>query len=202
MNAELEFDACEVCGRNMLRGERTRVYVNPEGERHSVCDLCRVRVQGAGWVRADRANEQPPQREQPDRAPARRRVPRIGSNSRLEDSEKAGETPHRRVRRALDGFNRSEHRRTVAGLIRSLGEPRVSAVAPSERPDQVRLTVAWELTWYQWEVRLAESGSSVRSLGKGSEVGQLPPADRAWNSRAADDGELRFGLASNGDLAE
>ncbi len=184
----------------MLPGERTRPYVTPENERRAVCDLCRIRVQGAGWVRADRAAERKPEPEEKPRNRLRRRVPRIGSNRARERPRPRaqGETPQRRVRRALDGFNSSEHRRTVAGLIRSLGQPRVSAVAPSERPDQVRLTIAWDLTWYQWEVKLAENGPLVRSLGKGSEVGQLPPADRAWNARAADDGELRFGLGSNG----
>jgi hypothetical protein len=195
---EEEFDACEVCGRNMLSGERTHPYVSPEGERRAVCDVCRVRVQSAGWSRADRSAQQPPPSEEQPKRRGRRRVPRIGPNRPRERPRRPGETPQRRVRRALDGFNSSEHRRTVAGLIRSLGEPKVSAVAPSERPDQVRLTVAWDLAWYQWEVRLAEAEPSVRSLGKGSEVGQLPPADRAWNARAADDGELRFGLGSNG----
>jgi hypothetical protein len=199
MSDELQFDACEVCGRNMLSGERTRAYMSPDGERRAVCDLCRVRVQSAGWVRADLAAQRAPEREEKKRARNNRlRGPRIGALEGRGRSRESGETPQRRVRRALDGFNNSEHRRTVEGLIRSLGEPKVSAVAPSERPDQVRLTVAWDLSWYQWEVRLAEAGPSVRSLGKGSEVGQLPPADRAWNSRAADDGKLQFGLGSNG----
>src|SRR5215216_4152672 len=48
-------DACEACGRTILKGERTREYVSPDGERHAVCDLCRDRVEAAGWARADRA---------------------------------------------------------------------------------------------------------------------------------------------------
>ena len=37
----------------MLAGERTREYLTPDGEPRAVCDLCRTRVQRAGWVRAE-----------------------------------------------------------------------------------------------------------------------------------------------------
>src|SRR5918994_15384 len=52
---------------------------------------------------------------------------RPGSSERRPGSS---ETPERRIRRALDRFNSSEHRRTVAGLTRSLGNPRVAAITP------------------------------------------------------------------------
>jgi hypothetical protein len=41
---------CEICGRNLLRGEHADVYV-AGGERHSVCDLCVPRALQDGWVR-------------------------------------------------------------------------------------------------------------------------------------------------------
>ena len=40
---------CEVCGRNLLRGEHADVYV-AAGERHWVCDLCVPRALEGGWV--------------------------------------------------------------------------------------------------------------------------------------------------------
>ncbi len=192
VHAEIdEFDACEVCGRSMLRGERTRAYKTPEGERRAVCDLCRVGVQSAGWVRVDPPSERRPAPNTEERSPRRRSGP-------LRRSRWAGESPQRRLRRALERFNRSEYRRTVEGLTRSLGEPRVSAVTPAERPEEVRLTVAWELSWYQWAVKLADREITVQALGQGKEVRELNPADRAWNAHAAEDGRLKLSIAGNG----
>ncbi len=161
-----------MCGRTILKGERTRQYVSPDGDERAICDLCRERVEAAGWTRAGQAVEhrQAPQRQGAAESSAERSAPQIKTRP---------DTPQRRLRRALEEFNDSEHRLTVAGLTRSLGPPRVSAVAPPETPHDVRLTVAWDLSWYQWEVRLADEPARVRALAKGSEIGQLGNADRA-----------------------
>src|SRR5206468_5726845 len=64
--------------------------------------------------------------------------------------------------RALDVFNASEHPRTVAALARSLGAPLVT-VRPSESEGSiVTVVVAWELTWYRYEVHLADEASGPR----------------------------------------
>jgi hypothetical protein len=209
-------DACEVCGRTILKGERTREYVSPDGEHRAVCDLCRARVEAAGWVRAEDAQSHSSSRHgEPGSGRARRwiadRAERV--RSRIEEARSPAdeeaepvapprrvgpETPERRLRRALDEFNGSEHRRTVAGLTKSLGVPRVSAVMPPGTPHEVRLTVAWDLSWYQWEVRLADEPARVRALAKGSEIGELRDDDRAWNARASDDGRLQLVAAGNG----
>src|SRR5437660_14733 len=42
---------CEVCGRTILKGERTEPFITPSGERHTVCQLCTDRAQQAGWIR-------------------------------------------------------------------------------------------------------------------------------------------------------
>jgi len=215
-------ECCDVCGRTILRGERTREYASPGGERRAVCDLCRARVENAGWVRADRLSEQP--------APSRREVrgsasrwltgraqrarkllerlraptsaepppPQRSGGDQAPPRPSGPETPGRRLLRALEEFNASEHRRTVAGLTRSLGEPKVSAIAPPEAPDDVRLTVAWDLSWYQWEVCLADEPARVRALAKGSELDELGDPDRAWNARATEDGKLRLASERNG----
>jgi hypothetical protein len=51
---------CHVCRRNMLIGERYRLWTQPGGSgERSVCRLCEEEAEHAGWVRLDR----PPQRE-------------------------------------------------------------------------------------------------------------------------------------------
>jgi len=52
---------CEVCGRTILKGERTEAYLAPSGDRHGVCELCFVRAEHAGWIR-ESAHGQAPQR--------------------------------------------------------------------------------------------------------------------------------------------
>jgi hypothetical protein len=223
-----EQDACGICGRTILSGESTREYVSPDGERAWACDLCRDRVVAAGWIRADEHVAFAPERrrepfgtrgrrwlrerawrartppedeggdergeERPARAPAQVPSPPDPTRRRLPRYE----PPDRRLRRAIDQFNASEYRRMVAGLIRSMGPPRVAAVTGPEAPDEVRLTVAWELSWYQYEVVLAEERTTVRALAKGDELSELGDDDRTWNARAYEDGKLELEAGSNG----
>jgi hypothetical protein len=103
------------------------------------------------------------------------------------------QSPNRRIKRAFETFNETEYARTIGGLIRSLGPPRVAAVTTAHAPEEVRITVAWELSWYQWEVDLTGDGAGVRELAKGEELGQLSDEDQGWNGYATEEGELRFG---------
>jgi hypothetical protein len=83
--------------------------------------------------------------------------------------------------RAAERFNSSEAARTVAGLTRTLGEPRVSIGAAAGSPSAARVTVAWELGWYQWAVA-DEGEQAVAELARGTEIGQLDAAARQWNA--------------------
>jgi hypothetical protein len=104
-------------------------------------------------------------------------------------------TPQRLMRYALEAFNQSAERRKVAGLIRSLGEPS-AGIRPAER-DRAVLTVAWELSWYQWEIAVgSQNGTGVREVAKGGELGELPEEARAWNASVGEDGELSLALAA------
>lgn len=42
--------ACDVCGRNLLRGERSDVFL-AGGSRRNVCELCVARATNEGWLR-------------------------------------------------------------------------------------------------------------------------------------------------------
>lgn len=104
-------------------------------------------------------------------------------------------SPEARIEQALEIFNAGEHPRTVAGVSRSLGEPRVSAGALASSPSQVRLTVAWDLSWYQWAIDLSEQDDPVRTLAKGSDVDELDGPAREWNAHADEDGLIHPGTA-------
>ena len=87
---------------------------------------------------------------------------------------------------AVSRFNASEAARKVAGLTRTLGEPRVSIGAAAGSADAARITVAWDLTWYQWAVAGGEREQPVAELAHGTEIEQLDLASRQWNARWQD----------------
>jgi hypothetical protein len=91
---------------------------------------------------------------------------------------------------AIDVFNSSEHRRTIAGVARSLGMPAVAVLASDAQPSVVTVVVSWELCWYRYEVDLSEELSSVRVAGQGYELDELPPEERRANAAADEHGGL------------
>jgi hypothetical protein len=84
---------------------------------------------------------------------------------------------------AVTRFNASEAARTVAGLTRTLGEPRVSIGAAAGTAEAARITVAWDLTWYQWAVPSGEREQPVAELARGTEIDQIDAAARQWNAK-------------------
>jgi hypothetical protein len=98
-----------------------------------------------------------------------------------------------RLELAVSRFNASEASRTVAGLSRSLGRPSVSVGAAAGSPSEVRITVAWPLSWYQWGVDLADELRPVFLIAKGEEVEQLDRSARQWNAAAGEGGRLALG---------
>jgi len=143
-------------------------------------------------------------------APAKRRAakPRTRRQPRARTTKSAGERatgtqrrsrakkgPEALMRRAVERFNSSEERRKVAGLMRSLGEPQ-AGVRPDQRRQLALVTVAWELSWYQWEVGAdGEGDEPVREVAKGAEVSELDEEARAWNASVDEDGSLRLRAA-------
>ncbi len=79
-----------------------------------------------------------------------------------------------KIGRALELFNTSEHPRTVAGLARTLGAPHAGAATSTASAAEVVLTVAWELSWYQFNVDLSDGRDPVRLRGQGHELSELP----------------------------
>jgi hypothetical protein len=147
--------------------------MSPKDGPRLVCELCRGRAEQLGWV--DPA------------AP--------GANVGKRESE-AREAPGSRLERAVARFNASEAARTIAGLMRSLGKPWVSVGAAAGSPSEVRVTVAWELSWYQWGVDLADELRPVFQIDKGNEVEQLDRSARQWNASAGEGGQLVLAAAA------
>jgi hypothetical protein len=94
--------------------------------------------------------------------------------------------------RAVVRFNSSEAGRTVSRLTRILGVPSASVGASAGVPDQVRVTIAWELSWYQWGVDVGDELRPVFEIGKGGEIDQLDAAAKQWNATVGKDGKLRL----------
>ena len=82
--------ACDVCGRTILKGERTEPFLAPGGTRHSVCELCFVRAEHEGWIRESAHDQLPsrssrPQERRPLLGRLRRRHPNPVNGQPLDD---------------------------------------------------------------------------------------------------------------------
>jgi hypothetical protein len=209
---------CDVCGRTILKGERTEAYLAPGGDRHGVCELCFVRAEHAGWIREAGRDEAPsrgprPQERRPLLGRLRRR-PEQAPEPEPSNGESDPEPPppprerprdprHVRavpttadvkVERALDLFNGSHHHRTVAGLTRSLGPPFATAMPDPDAPSTVTVLVAWELSWYRYRVDLGDAAEPVSLQGKGDELADIDEPLRDWNAELDSDGRLVIGV--------
>ena len=178
-----QFPSCAVCGRTILRGERSAEYARPEGDVVTVCALCAERAEGAGWVPADSAEAKTiaaPPRRGVFAGLTRRRV-----TDDAADAPAPPSLPESPADLAIERFNSSDARRIVAGLSRSLGRPRV---AVRDRGAGAEVTVAWDLSWYRWEVGLEGEEEPVR-VGKGADISELGE-EPEWNATVDEEGRL------------
>ena len=200
---------CAICGRTVLAGERVHGFAEGGAER-SVCELCVARAERLGWRAAGEAEPERPEQGHGGRwrlgALLRRRNRRPDTPAPAQQPDSPPPPPPRRrpaplpdldapspFERAVARFNSSEAGRTVSGLTRSLGEPFASVGAAAGVPDEVRVTVAWELSWYQWGVDIGDELRPVFEIDKGREIDQVDAAARQWNATVGEDGKL--GLA-------
>ena len=90
---------------------------------------------------------------------------------------------------AADIFNSSQFRRTVGGIAKSLGTPNVSVIPLSGVTSDVVVTIAWEISWYQYRIT-ADSPQPVRLAERGHELGELESSFTEWNAHMVDDGRI------------
>src|SRR2546423_7584584 len=105
--------SCDICGRTILKGERTEAYLAPGGQRHLVCELCTDRAYNEGWIRESAHGEMP--------ASTRRPQERRSLLGRMRKRREA-ET----LEGSLDDY--TEHEPTGSNG----GEPPIDAPAPIE----------------------------------------------------------------------
>ena len=125
---------CAVCERTLLMGEHTLRF-SPDGEEFvDVCPLCSEVALDHGWVREGHAVS--PALQQQPRKRRQKTLWQTLLGAREEETEPVVTEPVLRrlsddelaLVEAADLFNQSTFRRTVAGVARSLGQPKVSIV--------------------------------------------------------------------------
>ncbi len=189
---------CAVCERTLLMGEHTTRFA-PDGSGYvDVCPLCQEIALEHGWLREG----SPTTPTVPvDHRRRRRSWSSLLGGRRAEEAPVAAEPILRRlsgteleVVEAADLFNGSAYRRTVAGIAKSLGPPQASIVPLSGVSGEMVITVAWEISWYQYRVT-PESAQPVRLAERGHDLDELEGSFREWNAQLADDGRLMPDIA-------
>ena len=186
---------CAVCERTLLLGERSVRFAPEEGaELVHVCPLCQETAVEHGWIKEGSPT-------QPtiggDRRRRRRGLTDFLGLSRSNGEKIAPSEPILRrlsndemaVLEAADIFNASAYRRTVGGIAKSLGEARASIVPLSGVSSELAVTVAWDLSWYQYRVS-PESAQPVRLERRGHELDELEDSFKGWNTHVEDEGRL------------
>jgi hypothetical protein len=190
--AVLAARTCAICQRTLLVGERSVRY-SPNGEDFvDVCPLCQDEALEHGWLKEGSPTT-------PVVSERRRR--RIGLGSLFESRKPETEpvvdepilrrlsVPEKAMVEAAELFNGSAFRRTFAGIAKSLGEPRASIVPLSGVNTGVVLTVAWDISWYQYRIT-PESGQPVRLAERGHDPRELEGMFTSWNARLTPDGRI------------
>jgi hypothetical protein len=184
--------SCAICERTLLVGERAVRY-SADGELFvDVCPLCQETAVEHGWIKEGSPTS-------PVVSERRRRRQWLGSlfEPRRPAVEPVVEEPILRrlsqrelaMVEAADLFNESAFRRTVAGIAKSLGPPNASIVPLSGTSSDVVLTVAWDISWYQYRVT-ADSAQPVRLAERGHDPLELDAMFTSWNAKLTPDGRV------------
>src|SRR5512132_2131086 len=173
---------CAICDRTLLVGERTTRFSLDGEEFVDVCPLCQEIAAEQGWLKEGSPTtptfEEEPRRKRfslgaildPRRAAPEESLAPEPILRRLSNHERA-------MVEAADLFNASAYRRTVGGIGKSLGKPHASVVPLSGVNAEVVVTVAWDISWYQYRVT-PESSQPVRLAERGHDPREREPSFR------------------------
>ena len=185
---------CAVCERTLLTGERALRF-SPDGEEFvDVCPLCQDLAVEHGWVKEGSPTT--------PTVPNQRRRRRRGLASLFDlgrqppDEPVVAEpilrrlsVPEQQMVEAAEVFNGSDYRRTVGGIAKSLGEPRASIVPLSGVSGELVVTVAWDISWYQYRL-VFDSAQPIRLAERGYELDDLEGRFKHWNAHLHGDGRV------------
>jgi hypothetical protein len=182
-----ETRTCAVCHRTLLLGERAARYTSGSDEWVDVCALCTDTANEHGWIREGTPTT-------PLVTESARRKRRFGGLATLFETRRPEAEPvvsepvlrrlspeEQLVVEAAEIFNESAYSRTIAGIAKSLGEARVSMIPLSGANAEIVLTIAWEISWYQYRI-IPDSSQPVRLAERGHDVSELPKKFTAWNA--------------------
>lgn len=185
---------CAICHRTLLMGERATRFT-PGGDNWvDVCALCTVTADEHGWIK-----EGSPTTPIVAERGRRRRFGGLAAllePKKVEPEPKVSEPMLRRLNpeeqavvEAAELFNDSAYRRTIAGIAKSLGDARVSLLSLSGVNPEVVITVAWDISWYQYRVTV-DSAQPVRLEERGLELSEVDRGLQAWNAELDRHGRL------------
>jgi hypothetical protein len=170
------------------------VRFSPNGEEFvDVCPLCTDNALDHGWVREGLPFS--PALQQPFRRRRSLWSSLLGTRP-LEEQPVVEEPLLRRLSddevaivEAAELFNASAFLRTVNGVAKALGDPKVSILPLSGVTGEMVLTFAWDISWYQYRVH-PDSGQPVRLEERGHDIDDIDAAFTDWNARLDGDGRV------------
>jgi hypothetical protein len=186
---------CAVCERTLLQGEQA-IRFSPDGQGLvDVCTLCQDTALDHGWVRE--GLNLTPALSTPTRRRRQKTLWQTLLGAREEEPEPVASEPILRrlsddeiaLVEAAELFNQSSYRRTVESVARSLGPPLASIVPLSGVNAETVITVAWEISWYQYRVS-PEAVQPVRIAERGQDIDEIAVDFTGWNATLEDDGRL------------
>jgi hypothetical protein len=136
--------------------------------------------------------DQPPAPAPPP-VPAHRPAPRRRERATTREPRHVRAVPmgaEQKIASAITVFNSSEHRRTVAGVARSLGAPDISIHPNPDQSSLVDIVASWELCWYRYQVDLSDEVPVLRLAAQGYELDELTPRERQSNASYDEHGAL------------
>jgi len=185
---------CAICERSLLVGERSVRY-SADGQNFvDVCPLCQDVAVEHGWVKEG----SPTTPVVNDRRRKRRGLvaallgePRRATVEPVVDEPilRRLSEPELAMVEAADLFNESAFRRTIAGIAKSLGMPKASIVPLSGTNNEVVLSVAWDISWYQYRIT-PDSAQPVRLAERGHDPRELEAMFTSWNAKLTSDGRI------------
>jgi hypothetical protein len=159
-----------------------------------VCSLCQEEAVESGWLKEGAPTTPFVPDERRRRGPLDLRS--IFGNRRAAEAPVASEPILRRLSDeelgmvdAADLFNGSQFRRTIGGVAKSLGEPQASIVTFSGVNPELVITVAWDISWYQYRVA-PDSAQPIRLAERGHELDELDGRYTQWNAHVETGGRL------------